>query len=74
MADLLSISGMLASSDDGLASWRRFMDGFEAHVSGQQALVPMVAGVGALIALMGFNLWLARRLMGDRTRPGTKRR
>jgi hypothetical protein len=64
MARGLSHTLLASTSDDGVAAWRQFVRGVEAHVSGQQSLLPLIGGALALVAIMAFNLWLARRMMG----------
>ena len=64
MRRLARIPDLLATSHDGVAAWRSFVRGVEAHVSGQQSLLPMI-GLGiALLGLLALNVWIARRLVG----------
>jgi len=64
------ISGFLATSSDGMASWGEFMRGVRAHVAGQQSLIPLM-GIGVLLLLiLVFNVWIARRLLIQTPRTG----
>ncbi|MFI4897521.1 MAG: hypothetical protein ACIARR_06825 [Phycisphaerales bacterium JB059] len=60
---------LASTSDDGVAAWRQFVRGVEAHVSGQQSLLPLIGGVLVLVGIMAFNLWLARRVVSG---PGER--
>lgn len=62
---------LVASSGDGLASWRSFVRGFEAHVSGQQSLLPLIGIGAALLGVLWLNFWVARRLLGGGGKPGS---
>lgn len=60
---------LLSSAGDGLAAWRSFVRGLEAHVSGQRSMLSFIALAAAAMGLVWLNVLIARRLLGEPRKP-----
>ncbi len=74
MSVFTALTFLASTSDDGLASWRQFVHGFEAHLTGQRSLLPVVGVIAGLLALTWLNVWLVRRLLRNDSSSQQRRR